>query len=287
MNGTKMRPITFIKPDDSESIQRRKRAALYWQKTQRSDGLASNLDELARQIHYCSKTALSDFLNGRRELSPLTLKIFAQTCGVRLDYLLEIDNFMNQSEIDYVGGADRVNGISLQIELLKCLGYKLESILNIEISEWRDSDGVVRLPFTQEQWSIIKPTLTEEALSFELQTFDGMRIPLREWDGNFENVQTRNILGLRARCAVNGSTTNGYMPYNTSSPDYPGLRYRLVYIISKDSYSFDMRMDELASLFNNVTGYLNVEMASRIRFSDAYQKEQARLLSRRPEHGND
>lgn len=281
MSASKRRPITFIKADDSEQIKRRKRAALYWQERQLARGEAANLDELGRLVRYGPKTQMSDFLNGRKEMGSLTLKSFALTCGVRLDYLNEIDDVMTDELMLQYGGADRIKGISLQIELLKILDYTIDTILEVTTTDREDAD----FPFTQEEWSYIKPTLTEEALSTPVTALDGTTIPLSKWDGNFENIQERNIGHLRARCTPDRSTTNGYMPYHAAAPNYPGLRYRLVYIISKDSYSFDMRMEKLDAIFRNVTGYLDVEMTTRIRFSDEYQKEQARLL-RRPAHGN-
>lgn len=282
MSASKRRPITFIKADDSEQIKRRKRAALYWQEQQLAQGGTASLDELGELVHYGPKTQMSDFLNGRKN-NPVVLQSLAMRCGVRLDYLNEIDDVMTDELMLKYGGADRIKGISLQIELLKSLGYKINTILEFSMMDREDAD----FPFTQEEWNYIKPSLTEEALSNTVTALDGTTIPLRKWDGNFENIRERNLGHLRARCTPDRSTTNGYMPYHAAAPNYPGLRYRLVYIISKGLYSFDMRMEELDSIFRNVTGYLDVEMTTRIRFSDAYQKEQARLLSRRPEHGND
>lgn len=258
----KKRPIAIFKKTDTDIAVGRKTAALEWQKRQHELGLPGSLEALEDAVDYCkgNKQGMSAFLNDHRDMHEETLERFANTCGVRLPYLLGIDDVMTDELMQRYGGANRIKGISLQIELLKILGYKIDSILEVYIREWKDADGI-HIPFTQEEWSDVKPTLTEEALEFPVTALDGTTIPLREWDGNFENVSTRNF-SLRARRTINGSATDGYTLERACSPRWKGLTYTLKYTVSKDGYYRDMYMDELASIFANVNGYLNVAVSA-------------------------
>lgn len=242
-----------IGKNDTGFRYRIKRAIQAWQKERWADGMPARLEDLAHEAHYCddNKSAISDLINGRKNIHVESLERIADVLGCRLDYLLEKDDFMTDEEYLLSGGKARTNDIEFHMEYLEHLGFKLRSRLFLYSWAFKNPDGTWQDALV-DNWEDLKQTFTEDAwnmpIDLEGRTF-------ADYDGK-EHLPIDYTNGIPVRRTINDSVTAGYSRQDTSYHYAGRLEYTLEYEVYQDGRRIAwLTMEELEKLFLRLDRY--------------------------------
>lgn len=223
-------------------------------------------------LRFSDKTDVSRYMTGENLLSEYGYRELASVWGLRLRYILGIDDFPTREDLMESEDDDFKNSFTVHLQYLEYLGY------------WIDEEDVCvnirTYQYLKDHWSDIKPALTDEWLDRPVDLepspdLTNTRIHLRDWDGLHDLQEKRTDTPwdwyLPVRNNIVFHDLHNAELTNVNVVDDDNIRYTIFYRLE----------DEVGNFFHVDSGYL-LKM-----FSDMDQHSKIALTARleRPDDG--
>lgn len=159
----------------------------------------------------------------------------AKIWNVRTRYLLCIDNFRTNEDVDKFGGPEFESCMGNWIRIIEILGYTVERRLELYVPSWK---------VLAAQWDAIKLTLTDETLKQPInadgQTFD-------DWKGKTP-INDEYLSNMWVKQTLSGSDTDHYGLDADS-------KYSLYFVLMKDGKQAFWNVSDLDTVTEKIYEY--------------------------------
>lgn len=217
-------------------------------------------------LHFADKTVVSRYMHGYYLLSENGYRELASAWGLRLRYILGIDDFPTREDLIKSEDSDFKDSFTIHLQYLEYLGY------------WIDEEDVCvnirTYQYLKDHWSDIKPALTDEWLDRPVDLepspdLTSTKIRLRDWDGLHDLQEKRTdkawewLLPVRSNIVLHDMHNAKLTNINIEDDD--NIRYTIFYRLEdEDGNVFHTDSGYLLKVFHDMDQHSKIALTARL-----------------------